>query len=457
MVIWKYINNLIVMFNIAIFGRPNVGKSTLFNALVGKKKAIVSNVSGVTVDRNYGIVKLNDISFNLIDTAGILDTALHKNEFTVQTLKAIEDADLVFFVTDYSSGILPYDFELSSILRKTKKNVIHLVNKFDAKNNVFSDKDAIKIGFKEIIYISSEHKKGFDDIYNSLIKIENFRNSENITPSNFSNSNQIRISFIGKPNAGKSSLINTILGHKRLVTGSKPGITRDSIQIPFSYKNKNFSLIDTAGMRRKAKINDFVEKQSVSKSMLAIRMSDIVILVLDSTDKLNKQDLILAKRAIDYGKSIIISLNKWDLIENKINLKKYFSEKIKISLSQLNDVKILPTSCFKVHGIDKLLEDIISVYENSHNRISTSDLNKWFKFLSEKHPAPMVKGKKNSLKYISQVEVLPPRFIIFCSYPKDIPSSYVKYIKNNLKKAFNFKGVNIVINLKKTLNPFTNQ
>ena len=445
------------MFNIAIFGRPNVGKSTLFNALVGKKKAIVSNVSGVTVDRNYGIVKLYDISFNLIDTAGILDKALHKNEFTVQTLKAIEDADLVFFVTDYSSGILPYDFELSSILRKTKKNVIHLVNKFDTKNNFFSDKDAIKIGFKEIIYISSEHKKGFDDIYNSLIKIENFRNSENITPLNFSNSSQIRISFIGKPNAGKSSLINTILGHKRLVTGSKPGITRDSIQIPFSYKNKNFSLIDTAGMRRKAKINDFVEKQSVSKSMLAIRMSDIVILVLDSTDKLNKQDLILAKRAIDYGKSIIISLNKWDLIEDKINLKKYFSEKIKISLSQLNDVKILPTSCFKVHGIDKLLEDIISVYDNSHNRISTSDLNKWFKFLSEKHPAPMVKGKKNSLKYISQVEVLPPRFIIFCSYPKDIPSSYVKYIKNNLKKAFNFKGVNIVINLKKTLNPFTNQ
>ena len=445
------------MFNIAIFGRPNVGKSTLFNALVGKKKAIVSNLSGVTVDRNYGIVKLNDISFNLIDTAGIIDEALYKNEFTIQTLKAIDEADLVFFVTDYSSGILPYDFELSSILRKTKKNVIHLVNKCDAKKNVFSDKDAIKIGFKEIIYISSEHKKGFDDIYNSLIKIDNFRNSENIIPSNFSNSSQIRISFIGKPNAGKSSLINTILGHKRLVTGSKPGITRDSIQIPFSYKNKNFSLIDTAGMRRKAKINDFVEKQSVSKSMLAIRMSDIVILVLDSTDKLNKQDLILAKRAIDYGKSIIISLNKWDLIEDKINLKKYFSEKIKISLSQLNDVKILPTSCFKVHGIDKLLEDIINVYENSHNRISTSDLNKWFKFLLEKHPAPMVKGKKNSLKYISQVEVLPPRFIIFCSYPKDIPSSYVKYIKNNLKRAFDFKGVNIVINLKKTLNPFTNQ
>ena len=186
-------------------------------------------------------------------------------------------------------------------------------------------------------------------------------------------------------------------------------------------------------------------------------MSDIVILVLDATKKLNKQDLILAKRTIDYGKSIVIALNKWDLVDDKINLKKYFSEKIKISLSQLNDVKILPTSCIKIYGIEKLLENIIDVYKYSQNRISTSDLNKWFKVLSEKHPAPMVKGKKNSLKYISQVGVLPRRFIVFCSYPKEIPQSYIKYIKKNLKNKFNFSGVNIVINLKKTLNPFINQ
>lgn len=445
------------MFNIAIFGRPNVGKSTLFNALVGKKKAIVSNVSGVTVDRNYEIVKLNDINFNLIDTAGIVDEAINRDGFTIQTIKAVEDADLVFFVTDYSSGILPYDFELSSILRKTKKNVIHLVNKCDVKNNNFSDKEVIKIGFKEIVYISSEHKKGINDIYNSLIKNKNFKNNDNKIVSKSNNSFEIKISFIGKPNSGKSSLINTILGNKRLVTGSKAGLTRDSIKIPFCHKNKNFLLIDTAGIRKKARVNDFVEKQSISKSMLAIRMSDIVILVLDTTEKLNKQDLILAKRAIDYGKSIVIVLNKWDLIEDKIKLKRYFSEKIKISLSQLNDVKILPTSCLKIYGIDKLLENIISVYSIAQNRVSTSDLNKWFKFLSEKHPPPMVKGKKNSLKYISQVEVSPPRFIIFCSYPKDIPLSYLRYIKNNLKKTFKFTGVNIIINVKKTLNPFTNQ
>ena len=445
------------MFNITIFGRPNVGKSTLFNALVGKKKAIVSNISGVTVDRNYEIVKLNDINFNLIDTAGILDEAKNRHDFTIQTLKAVEDADLVFFVTDYSSGILPYDFELSSILRKTKKNVIHLVNKFDVKNNNFSDKEVIKIGFKEIIYISSEHKKGFNDIYNSLIKNKNFKNNENKIVSKSYNSYEIKISFIGKPNSGKSSLINTILGNNRLVTGSKAGLTRDSINIPFYYKNINFLLIDTAGMRKKARVNDFVERQSISKSMLAVRMSDIVILVLDTTEKLNKQDLILAKRAIDYGKSIVIALNKWDLIEDKIKLKKYFSEKIKTSLSQLNDVKILPISCLKTYGIEQLLENINSIYSIAQNRISTSDLNKWFKVLLEKHPPPMVKGKKNSLKYISQVQVSPPRFIIFCSYPKEIPLSYLKYIKNNLKKSFKFTGVNIIISLKKTLNPFTNQ
>ena len=445
------------MFNIAIFGRPNVGKSTLFNALIGKRKAIVSNLSGVTVDRNYGIVKLNDIQFNLIDTAGVLDRSTNGDNFSIQTLRAVEDADLVFFVTDYSSGILPHDFELSSILRKTKKTVFHIVNKFDVKINNFSEKDAIKIGFKEIIYVSSEHKRGFNDIYNSLIKIENFRNNENTFFPKSNNSSQINISFIGKPNSGKSSLINTILGNDRLITGPKAGLTRDSIQIPFSYMSKKFSLIDTAGMRKKSRVNDHLEKQSASKSMLAIRMSDIVILVLDSQEKLNKQDLILAKRAIDYGKSIVIALNKWDLIEDKINLRKYFNEKIKISLSQLNDVKILSTSCIKIYGIDELLTNVITVYNNSQNRVSTSDLNKWFKFLSEKHPAPMVKGKKNSLKYISQVEVLPPRFIIFCSYPKEIPSSYVKYVKNNLKRTFNFSGVNVIVNLKKTLNPFTGQ
>ena len=445
------------MFNIAIFGRPNVGKSTLFNALVGKRKAIVSNVSGVTVDRNYAVVKLNDIFFNLIDTAGIVDEVIDSNDFVIQTMKAVNDADLVFFVTDFSSGILPHDYELSAILRKTKKNVIHLVNKFDIKNNNFSDKEVTKIGFKEIIYISSEHKKGFDQIYKTLVKNDNFINNETSIISNVNNIHEIKISFIGKPNSGKSSLINTILGNKRLVTGSKGGLTRDIIQIPFSYKNKNFSLIDTAGMRKKARVIDYVEKQSVSKSMLAIRMSDIVILVIDANDKLNKQDLTLAKRAIDYGKSIVIALNKWDLVEDKIKFKKYFSDKIKVSLSQLNDVKILPTSCIKIYGIEELFKNIVSVYESNQNRILTSDLNKWFKFLSEKHPAPMVKGKKNSLKYISQVDISPPRFIIFCSYPKEIPSSYVKYIKNNLKKTFKFTGVNILVGLKKTSNPFINQ
>ena len=191
----------------------------MFNALLGKRKAIVSNVSGVTVDRNYGIVKLNDIYFNLPDTAGILDETINKHDIAIQTLKAVEDADLVFFVTDYSSGILPYDFELSSILRKTKKEVIHLVNKFDVKNTNFSNKEIIKIGFKEIIYISSEHKKGFDEIYNSLIKNKNFIKNNDIIISNRNNRHNVNISFIGKPNSGKSTLINTILGNKRLVTG----------------------------------------------------------------------------------------------------------------------------------------------------------------------------------------------------------------------------------------------
>ena len=216
-----------------------------------------------------------------------------------------------------------------------------MVNKFDVKNTNFSNKEIIKIGFKEIIYISSEHKKGFDEIYNSLIKNKNFIKNNDIIISNRNNRHNVNISFIGKPNSGKSTLINTILGNKRLVTGPKAGLTRDSIQTPFSYNNKNFLLIDTAGVRKKGRLNDYVEKQSVSKSMSSIRMSDVVILVIDAKDDLHKQDLILAKRALDYGKSIVIVLNKWDLIEDKINLMRYFKEKIQSSLSQINDVQIL--------------------------------------------------------------------------------------------------------------------
>ena len=443
------------MFNIAIFGRPNVGKSTLFNALLGKKKAIVSNISGVTIDRHYELVKLHDIFFNLIDTAGVLDDMFNKKEdFTIQTLKAVEDADLVFFVTDYASGILPLDFELSSILRKTNKDVIHLVNKSDVKNSDFSNQDLNKIGFKEVIHISSEHKKGFNEIYNALINKKYFKNNTQEHELHNIKKNKIKISFIGKPNSGKSSLINAIIGNERLVTGKKAGITKDAIEIIFSYKGTDFVLVDTAGMRKKARVRDFIEKQSTLKSMQAIRSSDVVILVLDSVQNLNKQDLILAKRAIDYGKSVVISLNKWDLITDKIKLKNDLHNKIKISLSQLKDIKILPTSSINFYGIDKLLIEIKHVFKTSQNRISTSDLNQWFKFVLEKHPPPLIKGKKNALKYISQVNISPPHFIIFCSHPDEISSSYVKYIQNSLKEAFNFSGVPVKINLKKTGNPF---
>ena len=213
-------------------------------------------------------------------------------------------------------------------------------------------------------------------------------------------------------------------------------------------------MVDTAGMRKKSRVRDFVEKQSTLKSMQAIRSSDVVILVLDAEQNLNKQDLILAKRAIDYGKSVVISLNKWDLITDKIKLKNDLHNKIKISLSQLKDIKILPTSSINLYGIDKLLLEIKHVFKISQKRIPTSDLNQWFKFVLEKHPPPLFKGKKNALKYISQVNVSPPHFIIFCSHPDEISSTYIKYIQNSLKAAFDFSGVNIKINLKKTGNPF---
>ena len=446
------------MIKIAIFGRPNVGKSTLFNALLGKKKAIVSNVSGITIDRNYELVKLNDIFFYLIDTAGVEKNinSYKSNNYSIQTIKAIDDCDIIFFVTDFSSGLIPLDFELAKFLRKFDKEVFHLINKNDIKSKKFFSMDLKKIGFKNSIFISSEHKLGFDDIYDCLIQTNYFNK-----PFNKINGNQrkdsIKISFIGKPNSGKSTLINSIVGMDRLVTGEEPGLTKDAIDINFSYKNYNLIFTDTAGLRKKSKIYKFLEKQSTLRTMNAIRNSDISILITDANEDLNKQDLLIANRALDYGKPIILALNKWDVIQYKSKVLKEFKIKTQFSLSQVNGLKILPISGLTGIGLDILIDELIKIYKISRKRISTSDLNNWFKIIINKNPPPLIQGKKNTLKYISQVDISPPLFLINCSYPDRLSKSYLRYIQNNLRETYKFIGVPIKFKLIKSNNPFTNQ
>ena len=449
------------MYKIAIVGRPNVGKSTFFNRLVGRKKAIVSNVSGLTQDRQYSKGKLADLEFELIDTAGINDLTknLSNNDYIQQTYKAIKDSDLVIFMTDASSGIMPTDYTISNVLRKYKKDIIHIANKSDKNNKNFSIEEFLKIGFGDVLLISSEHNLGFNNLYYALnnffekksISLNNEINSSN--PSHSQNK-RLKVSFIGKPNTGKSTLINNILGQNRLVTGKIPGLTKDSIEIMLKKNNIDFLLTDTAGIRKKSNIIDPIEKISVNKSFGEIRKSDVCVLIIDSTEKIQKQDFLIANQVLEYGKGLIIALNKWDLISDKLNIKNYVINKIQLSLSQVKDVKVLSIAGINGFGLPKLIDEILNIYELTQKRISTSKLNKWLSSKVNNNPAPLVLGKSNSLKYISQINNKPPMFIIFCSYPKKIPKSYSRFVENSLRKDFNFSGLPIKIIFKKTDNPF---
>ena len=451
------------MFKIAIVGRPNVGKSTFFNRIVGEKKAIVSNISGLTQDRQYSRAKLLDLEFELIDTAGVegLFEDRNLNNYIFQTKEAIKDADLIIFMTDVSTGILPLDYTISKSIRKFNKKIIHIANKADIRKQKLNLDEVKKIGFGDALLVSSEHNIGFNDLYYSLNSIilkkqHSIKNEINSISSNKKENKKIKVCFIGKPNTGKSTLINKIIGKDRLITGEKPGLTRDSIETPFFKDEVEYVLTDTAGMRKKSKIIHIIEKKSVNQSLSSIRDSDICLLLIDANHNIQKQDLLIANRVLDSGRGLIIVLSKWDLIEDKKNIKHFIDDKIKHSLSQTKDVKVVKISAITGFGINNLINEISNIYDLLGKRISTSTLNKWFFSTISQNPAPLVSGKVNSLKYISQVGIKPPSFIIFCSYPKKIPKSYSKYIYNCLKKDFSFSGLPIKVIFKKSNNPYKN-
>ena len=452
------------MFKIAIVGRPNVGKSTFFNRIVGKKKAIVSNISGLTQDRQYSKAKLLDLEFELIDTAGIEGVFEDKNSnnYIFQTKEAIKEADLIIFMTDVSTGILPLDYLLSKNIRKFEKQIIHIANKADMNKKQFNLDEVKKIGFGDALLVSSEHNIGFNDLYYCLHSIIEKKDTLkkpklDIISDHEKENKKIKVSFIGKPNTGKSTLINKIIGKDRLITGQKPGLTRDSIETLFVKNKVEYVLTDTAGMRKKSSITNIIEKKSVNQSLSSIRDSDICVLLVDATQKIQKQDLLIANRVLDSGRGLIVVLSKWDLITEKIKTKLSIERKIKYSLSQAKDVKVIKISAINGFGLYNLIDAISNTYDLLSKRISTSTLNKWFFSRTSQNPAPLASGKVNSLKYISQIGIKPPSFLIFCSYPKKIPISYSKYINNCLKKDFNFSGLPIKLIFKKSDNPFKNK
>ncbi len=458
------------MLSVAIIGRPNVGKSTLFNRLVGKKMAIVHDKPGVTRDRKMAPAKLRDLELQLIDTAGYEYSTTDNMESRMwkQTQMAINEADICLFLFDARAGLQPYDEQFADLVRQTHKPVILLANKCEGKKHEDGIFEAYKLGLGEPVPFSAEHGIGFDDLYTMLNefleekKAKEAMQTKEATigaiPEDFSveenDKRPIQIAFVGRPNVGKSTLVNALLNDERMLTGPEAGMTRDAITTAWQWKGRKFNLVDTAGLRRQSRVSDSLEKMSVESTKYAADMAQVVVLVLDADAVLEKQDLTIARRVIDEGRALVIAVNKWDIANRKEALDK-LNYKLMTSLTQVAGVPTVTISALKKEGLDKLMSAVLKVYDRWNIRIPTAPLNKWFAEVQQQNPAPLGKNKRRiKLKYITQAKSRPPSFFIFSSNPDGLPDSYLRYLTNSLRETFNLGGVPLRVIVRKADNPY---
>ena len=449
---------------VAIVGRPNVGKSTLFNRLVGKKLALVHDLPGVTRDRKEAHAKLKDLNIILVDTAGYEEATVGKMEqrMWLQTKCAIDDSDVVLFLFDARAGIQAYDEHFADLVRKSKKTVVLLANKCEGKTQEQGIFEAYKLGLGAPIIFSGEHSIGFDELYLTLKEIEEQQeetmalNIEKEEEEDIENLKKkpIQVAIVGRPNVGKSTLVNAFLNEERMLTGPEAGLTRDAITSHLKWKDWKINLVDTAGLRKQSKVTGAIEKMSVESTLYAANMAQVVILVLDADGVLDKQDLTIARKVLDEGRALVIAVNKWDIANKQEALQK-LNDKLDTSLTQAQGVPTVTISALKKKGLDKLLSAVIKVYERWNVRIPTAPLNKWFSDVQELNPAPLGKNKRRiKLKYITQAKTRPPSFFIFSSNPEGLPDSYLRYLTNQLRDTFNLRGIPIRINVRKKENPY---
>ena len=447
------------MLTVAIIGRPNVGKSTLFNRLAGKKLALVHDLPGVTRDRKMAPAKFKDLDLQIIDTAGYeySNTDNMENRMWKQTQMAIDESDVCLFLFDARSGLQPYDEVFADLVRKTHKPVILLANKCEGKQQENSIGEAYKLGLGTPLPFSAEHGIGFDELYVQLMQLDEEKNNntvENNTDNTAENNRPIQVAFVGRPNVGKSTLVNALLGCERMLTGPEAGMTRDAITTEWQWQNHKFKLVDTAGLRRQAKVVNSLEKMSVESTVYALNMAQVVVLVLDADAVLDKQDLTIARKVLEEGRALVIAVNKWDIAKRKEALDK-LNYKLETSLTQAAGVPTVTISALKKEGLDKLMRALIKVYERWNARIPTAPLNKWFADVQEQNPAPLGKNKRRiKLKYITQAKTRPPSFYIFSSNPEGLPESYLRYLINSLRSTFNLGGIPLRVTVRKAVNPY---
>lgn len=423
---------------LALVGRPNVGKSTLFNRLTESRDAIVDPTSGVTRDRHYGKSNWNGIEFSVIDTGGYVEGSddIFEEEIRKQVQLATEEADVIAFLVDVSEGLTPLDEDVADFLRKTSKKVFLVANKVDNNKRVNDINDFYSLGLGEIYCISSINGSGTGEFLDNIVQEFEKKPLEEET-------NIPKIAIVGRPNVGKSSLINALIGNDRNIVTPIAGTTRDSIYTPYNSFGFNFLLVDTAGLRKKTKVFENIEFYSVMRSVRAIENSDVCILMLDATQGLESQDLNIFSLIQRNKKGVVIVVNKWDLIEKETNTHKDFEKLIRNKIAPFNDVPIIFTSVPSKQRIFKVLETANKVFENRSKRISTSQLNEILLPLVKENPPPAYKGKYIKVKYITQLPLNYPSFVFFCNLPQYVRDPYKRYVENKMREIFDFSGVPI--------------
>ncbi|HAE02425.1 MAG TPA: ribosome biogenesis GTPase Der [Rhodospirillaceae bacterium] len=466
---------------VAIVGRPNVGKSTLFNRLVGKRLAIVDDTPGVTRDRREGDGSLAELRFRIFDTAGFEDATDDSLEARMrrQTERAIVDADVALLMVDARAGITPLDERFANLLRKGKTPIILIANKCEGRAAQSGLMESFSLGLGEPIAFSAEHGEGLSELYDALkpyvkdrakslpglhmpdLDVDLDPDAEDAVeeerPEAGSPERPLQIAIVGRPNVGKSTLINRYLGEDRLLTGPEAGITRDSIAVDWVWKDKHLRMVDTAGLRKRARVSEKVERLSAADTRRTIDFAEVVVLVLDADDMLEKQDLTIARQVIEEGRALIIAANKWDAVENRLEQLQKLKDRLQTSLTQLKGVSVVTISALQGRNLDKLLAEAFRIHKIWNKRISTAKLNTWLEGMVAAHPPPLAKGRRIKIRYMTQVKIRPPTFAIFASQAENLPEAYIRYLTNGLRSDFGMDGVPLRLNLRQGKNPFQPQ
>ncbi|MEE2951551.1 MAG: ribosome biogenesis GTPase Der [Pseudomonadota bacterium] len=463
------------MVSIAIIGRPNVGKSTLFNRLVGQRLALVDDQPGVTRDRRPGEARLLDLEFEIVDTAGleIADEDSLAGRMRAQTETAIAAADLVLFMIDVKAGLTPTDLDFAEVVRKAASKVVLVANKAEARGSDAGLLDAYSIGLGEPVAVSAEHGEGMGDLRDAIVEalgLEVFREpepaedeavtdvvvedeTEETIPA-YDETKPLRMAIVGRPNAGKSTLINRFLGEERMLTGPEAGITRDSISVEWEWRGRQVKVFDTAGLRRKARVQEKLEKLSVADALRALRFAEVVVIAFDVTVPFERQDLSIVDLIVREGRAPVLAFNKWDLVEDRQAVLADLKEKTERLLPQVRGLKAVTVSGETGEGIDRLMKAVVETHRIWNSRVSTARLNQWLERVTAHHPPPAVAGRRVNIKYMTQVKTRPPTFMISTSRPDALGASYTRYLTNGLREAFGLQGVPIRIGLRKPQNPY---